>query len=82
MRTPPGPPLSLAFATVRDFVSDPHTAIVGEPQGEILNLVDARAKQAQTALLTIAHEPITSTSMKLESSSCRRITTFAPKMST
>ena len=44
--------------TVRDFVSDPHTAIVGESQGEILNLVDARAKQAQTALLSIAHEPV------------------------
>jgi|SRR3954447_15970447 hypothetical protein len=47
--------------TVRDFVSEPHTAIVGEPQGEILNLVDARAKQAQTALLTIAREPIVGT---------------------
>ncbi len=48
-------------ATVRDFVSNPHTAIVGEPQGDILNLVDARAKQAQNALLAIAHEPVTST---------------------
>jgi uncharacterized protein len=47
-------------ATVRDFVSEPHTAIVGEPQGEILNLVDARAKKAQDALLTISREPITS----------------------
>src|SRR5438067_6748501 len=27
-------------AAVRDFVSDPHTAIVGRPQGTILNLVD------------------------------------------
>jgi hypothetical protein len=43
---------------VRDFVCDPHTAIVGEPQGEILNLVDARAAKAQGALLTIAKEPI------------------------
>ncbi len=41
-------------ATVRDFVSEPHTAIVGKPQGEILNLVDARAGRAQEALLTIA----------------------------
>jgi hypothetical protein len=48
-------------ATVRDFVSNPHTAIVGEPQGEILNLVDTRAKRAQNALLTIAHEPIANT---------------------
>jgi uncharacterized protein len=45
-------------ATVRDFVSDPHTAIVGKPQGEILNLVDARAARAQKALLTIANEPV------------------------
>src|SRR6202034_1345536 len=45
-------------ATVRDFVSDPHTAIVGEPQGEILNLVDARAGDAQRALLTIATDSV------------------------
>ena len=45
-------------ATVRDFVSDPHTAIVGKPQGTILNLVDHRASQAQKALLTIAQEPV------------------------
>ncbi len=46
-------------ATVRDFVSEPHTAIVGKPQGEILNLVDARAVKAQDALLAIAKGPIT-----------------------
>jgi uncharacterized protein len=46
-------------ATVRNFVSEPHTAIVGEPVGEILNLVDARAERAQEALLTIAREPVT-----------------------
>jgi uncharacterized protein len=45
-------------AAVRDFVSDPHTAIVGKPQGMILNLVDARAEKAQQAVLTIAREPI------------------------
>lgn len=45
-------------AAVRDFVSNPHTAILGQPQGTILNLVDARAGQAQQALLTIAHEPV------------------------
>jgi hypothetical protein len=48
-------------AAVRDFVSNPHTAIVGKPQGEILNLVDARAAKAQQALLTIAKEPIQAT---------------------
>jgi len=47
--------------SVRDFVSDPHTAIVGKPQGEILNLVDARAGRAQQALLTIAKEPVDAT---------------------
>ena len=46
-------------AKVRDFVSEPHTAIVGRPQGEILNLVDARAERAQGALLTIAKQPVT-----------------------
>jgi hypothetical protein len=48
-------------AAIRDFVSAPHTAIVGEPQGEILNLVDARARKAQSTLLTITKEPVTST---------------------
>jgi hypothetical protein len=48
-------------ATVRDFVSEPHTAIVGHPQGDILNLVDARATKAQDALLTIAKDPIANT---------------------
>jgi hypothetical protein len=48
-------------ATVRNLVSAPHTAIVGEPVGEILNLVDARAERAQDALLTIAREHVTNT---------------------
>jgi hypothetical protein len=43
-------------ATVRDFVSEPHTGIVGENQGTIMNLVDAQAQPAQRALLEIAHE--------------------------
>ena len=47
-------------AAVRDFVADPHTAIVGKPQGTILNLVDARAEKAQLALLEIAREPVES----------------------
>jgi len=56
---PPCPPLPLAFrGPCGIFVSDPHNAIVGEPQGEILNLVDARAGDAQRALLTIAKESI------------------------
>jgi hypothetical protein len=43
-------------ASVRDFVAEPHTGIVGENQGVIMNLVDAQAKPAQTALLEIASE--------------------------
>jgi uncharacterized protein len=46
--------------TVRDFVSDPHTAILGRPQGTILNLVDARAHNAQQAMLTIAGDSVES----------------------
>jgi hypothetical protein len=42
--------------TVRDFVSDPHSAIVGEPAGTIRNLVDGRAAAAREALLTIARD--------------------------
>ena len=42
--------------SVRDFVSEPHTGIVGENQGTIMNLVDVQAKAAQSALLEIAHE--------------------------
>ena len=43
-------------ATVRDFVAEPHSGIVGENQGVIMNLVDAGARPAQSALLEIAHE--------------------------
>jgi len=43
-------------ASVRDFVAEPHTGIVGENQGTIMNLVDTRAKPAQSALLEIARE--------------------------
>jgi hypothetical protein len=47
--------------TVRDFASDPHTAIVGEHAGTIVNLVDRRARPAQQALLTIARDDPTRT---------------------
>ena len=43
-------------ANVRDFICEPHSAIVGESAGEILNLVDRRATPAQEALLEIARE--------------------------
>jgi uncharacterized protein len=44
-------------ASVRDFTLEPHTAIVGEPQGEIVNLVDAHARPAQDAMLEIVRQP-------------------------
>src|SRR5437899_3166094 len=44
-------------ASVRDFTANPHSAIVGEHQGMITNLVDQQAKPAQDALLAISHEP-------------------------
>ncbi len=43
-------------ASVREFVAEPHTGIVGENQGTIMNLVDAQAKNAQTAMLDITRE--------------------------
>jgi uncharacterized protein len=43
-------------ASIRDFVSEPHTGIVGDNQGTIMNLVDTNARPAQTALLEMAHE--------------------------
>jgi len=43
-------------ASVQDFVAEPHTGIVGQNQGVIMNLVDSKAKPVQSALLDIAHE--------------------------
>lgn len=43
-------------ATVRNFTAGPHTGIVGEHQGTIMNLVDPEAGQVQAALLRIAGE--------------------------
>lgn len=43
-------------ASVRDFVTSPHTGIIGEHQGMIMNLVDGRAKPAQQALLQVVRE--------------------------
>ncbi len=41
---------------LKSFVEEPHTAICGDFQGEILNLVDKQAKQTQLSMLTIAKE--------------------------
>ncbi len=43
-------------ATVRSFTADPHAAIVGQHQGTILNMVDARATAAQNAMLTVVKQ--------------------------
>jgi len=43
-------------ASVRDFTSEPHAAIVGRHEGVIMNLVDAQARPAQEALLSVAHQ--------------------------
>jgi uncharacterized protein len=43
-------------AAVRDFTSEPHTAIVGEAAGVIQNLVDREARPAQEAMLALTTE--------------------------
>jgi len=43
-------------ANVRDFVDEPHTAIAGEHQGTIMNLVDAGADRARKAMMSIAQQ--------------------------
>jgi hypothetical protein len=43
-------------AQVSDFTAEPHSAIVGEHQGVIMNLVDRQARPAQNALLAIIGE--------------------------
>src|SRR5256885_3302013 len=43
-------------ASVRDFVAEPHTGIVGAHRGTIMNLVDRQAKPAQAALLDVVHQ--------------------------
>ncbi|MDN4165533.1 DUF763 domain-containing protein [Cytophagales bacterium LB-30] len=42
--------------TLQSFVEEPHTAICGDFQGDILNLVDRNAKPTQKSILTIAKE--------------------------
>ena len=42
--------------SVRDFTSEPHSAIIGEHQGTIMNLVDHQAMPAQAALLEIVQQ--------------------------
>jgi hypothetical protein len=42
---------------LRSFVLDPQAAVVGSPQGELLNLSDARAEAAQLSILSFLREP-------------------------
>src|ERR1043166_5818954 len=44
-------------SSVKNFVADPHTGIVGDNQGIVMNLVDGHAKPAQSAMLELAGEP-------------------------
>jgi hypothetical protein len=43
-------------AGLRSFVEEPHTAICGENQGEILNLSDRQADPARSAVLSLTRE--------------------------
>jgi hypothetical protein len=52
---------------VHSFVSNPHTAILGVPGGEILNLVDDRADRAQSAMLDITARSVESSLADLRS---------------
>ena len=65
-------------ASVRDFTADPHTAIVGQPAGTVMNLVDGRAARAQDALLTIARADPARPSARFAACRCPPGTTCAP----
>lgn len=43
-------------ADLRSFVEEPHTGIVGENKGQILNLTDSNAKQTRNSILEMSHE--------------------------
>jgi uncharacterized protein len=47
-------------AAVRDFTSEPHSAIVGENQGKILNLVDGRAIEARGIMVEMTRQQVDS----------------------
>jgi hypothetical protein len=42
---------------LESFVEEPHTSIVGENMGEIMNLVDHDAAETREGILRISHEP-------------------------
>ncbi len=41
---------------ITSFVKDPHAAVCGDHQGEILNMVDAKAEPAQKGILELTNE--------------------------
>ena len=41
---------------LRSFVEEPHSGIVGDNQGKILNLTDIKADKARTSILEMSHE--------------------------
>ena len=43
---------------VSSFVSDPHTAVVGDHQGSLLNLSDRRAEDARSSIISFMGEPM------------------------
>jgi hypothetical protein len=43
-------------ASLKSFIDAPHSGIAGEPQGQIMNLVDAQAAPAQGAILDLLGE--------------------------
>jgi uncharacterized protein len=67
---------------VRDFTAEPHTAIVGKPQGMILNLIDRRAapRRRRKRCSRLRLSPSTTRWLRLANLQCPRITTFAPAM--
>jgi len=77
-----GPPYHWHSISVRDFVAEPHTGIVGENQGTIMNLVDGQAKPAQSALLDIVHENPEKTLAAARHLHMPAITTYVRKTST
>jgi hypothetical protein len=43
-------------AALRSFIEAPHSGIVGQPQGQIMNLVDRQANPAQGAILDVLRQ--------------------------
>ena len=82
-------------AGLSDFVDEPHAAIEGRSQGEIVNLTDHRAASSRAAQLELlasdgperivdefaALTVAAPAQANCRISSCPRITTFAPRMS-